>query len=146
VANVHAELYLHLVWATCGRRPMITEQIQQQVYVAIAAQCKKTKCELLAVGGIADHVHVLARIPPTISVAELARRLKGASSYAASHENRTAQPFRWQGSYGAFTVSRSVVPRVRVYVLEQKRHHADGVLSRVLEATEAAPTQPRSPL
>ena len=146
MANVHAELYLHLVWATLGRLPMITGETQRRVYLAIADQCRKTKSEILAVGGIADHVHVLARIPPTISVAELARRLKGASSHAASHAIRTDEPFRWQASYGAFTVSRSVVPRVRTYVLEQERHHGDGRLSRVLETTEAGPTQPRSPL
>lgn len=41
--------------------------------------------------------------------------------------------FKWQGSYGSFTVSRSHVPMVRNYVLHQERHHRENRLSPALE-------------
>ncbi|HYW06613.1 MAG TPA: IS200/IS605 family transposase [Longimicrobium sp.] len=136
----HTELYFHLVWATVDRAPMITPELRGNVYAAIGAQSKKTATELLAVGGMPDHIHVLVRLPPTLAVAELASRLKGASSYVARRAAHGSPAFGWQRGYGAFTVSRSVVPHVRAYVLNQEHHHETNDLTPHLETTEAPPT------
>jgi REP element-mobilizing transposase RayT len=139
MARAHTELYLHLVWATVDRAPMITPEIRANVYSAISGQSTKAATELLAVGGMPDHIHVLVRLPPTITVAELASRLKGASSYVARRAAHGSPTFEWQRGYGAFTVSRSVVPRVRAYVLNQEHHHGADDLTPALELTEAPP-------
>ena|GEM_PF-6830609 len=43
--------------------------------------------------------------------------------------------FKWQGNYGAFTIAKSQVPRVRKYILNQEQHHRGGRLSPPLEQT-----------
>ncbi|MHB0877585.1 MAG: hypothetical protein ACYC5O_16230 [Anaerolineae bacterium] len=49
--------------------------------------------------------------------------------------------FKWQGHYGAFSISRWDIAMVRRYVEEQKQHHADGSLMPDLEeATEDVKT------
>ena len=75
-----------------------------------------------AVGGTADHVHVLAGLGATVSLADVMRELKSESS-AWIHKNLDLPGFAWQKGYGAFTVSASQLKPVRTYVLGQAEHH-----------------------
>src|SRR4051794_5154611 len=106
------EAYLHLVWSTWRRQPFITPELQSRVYGALAHQCAEVGADVIAIGGMPDHVHVVVRLPTTISIAELVRRPKGASSNLVTHVIRSPDPFKWQGGYGAFTVSKRHVPMI----------------------------------
>lgn len=130
----YAELYVHLVWATWDRLPLITPEVQQAVYACIHTECETLRAELLEIGGIEDHVHLLARIPPTLCIAELAKQVKGSSSHLVTHRLPGSHDFKWQGAYGAFTVSRSHVPGVRRYIRNQEAHHRNQILNEHLEA------------
>jgi putative transposase len=130
------QLYVHLVWSTWKRAPLITPQLQQRVYAAIQHQASELGVDVIAIGGIEDHVHVLARFPATIALSNLVQRLKGASSHFVTHVLRSPDAFKWQGGYGAFTLTKRAVPHVREYVLNQERHHREGRLYRELERTE----------
>jgi putative transposase len=85
--------------------------------------------------GIEDHVHVLTRFPPTTTIAEIVKHAKGASSNLMTQQIARGEFFKWQGYYGAFTLSKGLVPRVRDYVLTQEEHHRTGRLSEELERT-----------
>ncbi len=118
-------LYVHFVWATLDREPFITLEVEEKLHACIAAQCREAKCVPLSINGMSEHVHVLAQMHAAVSVAELAKQMKGASSHLMTHVLALGQPFKWQGSYGAFSVSRSHVERVKAYILHQKQHHAN---------------------
>lgn len=129
------ELYVHLVWATWDRLPLLTPEIERRVYRNLEHEAEKHGCTVLAIGGVEDHVHLLVTLPSTISIAELVKQLKGVSSQFV---NATLQPttvFKWQGSYGAFSLSRSHVDRIKTYVDRQKEHHATANLFPELEET-----------
>ena len=117
--------------------PFITPAIRQRIYGAIAHQCAAVGADVIAIGGMEDHVHVLARLPVTISVAEFVRRVKGASSHLVTQVIRSPDPFKWQGGYGAFTVSPRHVDAVRRYVLNQEEHHRQRTLNPEMERTSA---------
>ena len=119
------EVYLHLVWATWDRAPLLTRDVRERVYLCIREEAARLKAEIVAIGGIEDHVHVLLRLPATISIADLVKQLKGSSSHLANHEV-LPRGFKWQGGYGASAVSPRHVRRVRNYVLDQERHHRNG--------------------
>jgi putative transposase len=76
----------------------------------------------LEINGMADHVHVLARIKPVISISEFLGKFKAVSSGWANRQTRGR--FKWQVKYGAFTVSQSQVERVREYIRNQELHHS----------------------
>lgn len=122
------ELYLHLVWATWDRLPWLTPDIITRVHAAIAQRCRHLHCEPLAVGGVANHVHVLVRLHPSVDVARLAKAVKGSTSHLVTHVLLPRQPFKWQGAYGAFTLGKKDVPALIRYIEEQPSHHADGTL------------------
>ena len=73
------------------------------------------------VNGTADHVHVLLRILPVHSAAEIARVIKTNSS--GSVRAKWSSNFAWQTGYGVFSVSESNVAAVTKYIAGQEEHH-----------------------
>ncbi|MBD1891477.1 IS200/IS605 family transposase [Coleofasciculus sp. FACHB-SPT9] len=117
------QLYLHCVWATWDRLPLITPDIQKVIYAAIIRQCEQLGCTAIAVGGIEDHVHLLTGFPSTLAVSDLVKQVKGSSSHLITHEIKPSEFFKWQGSYGAFTVSHDAIDKVADYIRNQAIHH-----------------------
>ena len=58
-------MFVHLVWATWRRTPLISEAIEKWLYGAIRTRCLKLGCPVVAVGGTADHVHLLVELHPS---------------------------------------------------------------------------------
>jgi len=77
----YTQLYLHLVWSTWDRHPFLVGEVRDRIYECIQAECVNLRVEVIAIGGIEDHLHLLVRVPPTIAPADLVKRVKGASSH-----------------------------------------------------------------
>ena len=75
----------------------------------------------LIINGTTDHVHMLVRIRPAQSAAEIARVVKTNSSRWI-HE-KWSSDFAWQTGYGVFSVSESNVASVTKYIACQEEHH-----------------------
>lgn len=119
---------VHFVWATWDRLPLVTETVERRLYRYIEAVCRDDECELLAIGGMPDHVHLLVLLPATITLGQLMHDVKGGSSRFVSEQVLSGDWFAWQRGYGAFGVSPHDKQRVIRYIRNQKRHHADGTL------------------
>jgi putative transposase len=126
---------VHFVWATWDRQPLITDNIVRDLYKYMEAVCNEDHREVLAVGGMPYHVHLLVLLSNTVTLADLARHVKGGSSRFVSKCLRPGSWFAWQGSYGAFSVSRRSIPKVIAYTQNQKEHHALGTLCLSAEET-----------
>jgi REP element-mobilizing transposase RayT len=129
------QLYVHLVWTTHLRLPLIVPEVEQQLYPVILNKCRDLECHALALGGIEDHVHLFVQFPAKLAIAKLAKEVKGASSHFVNHEVTRLAPFQWQAGYGAFTVSKRSVDSVIEYVRNQKQRHKEGHLLEELEYT-----------
>ena len=114
---------VHFVWGTANREPLIRNSWRDQLHGCIGGVLKNKKVAMLAAGGTADHVHVLASLPATITLSEAANAMK-ANSSRWIHENvQQSKGFDWQTGYGAFSVSKSAEDRVKSYVRNQESHH-----------------------
>jgi putative transposase len=122
------QLYLHGVWGTWDRLPLVTADIQNIIYNAIAKQCRELECTVIAIGGVADHVHLLTDYPPSLTISELIGKAKGSSSHLITHEIKPGSFFKWQGGYGAFTVSHHNIDQVANYIRNQAQHHNQKIL------------------
>jgi REP element-mobilizing transposase RayT len=80
-------------------------------------------------------VHCLVRLHSPVSVATLAHDIKGASSHLITHLIAPGQGFKWQGNYGAFSVSPGELDPVRAYIRNQKQHHAGSTTRSEWERT-----------
>ena len=74
-------LYVHFVWATWDRLPIITPEIERALYRNIIESAQSLGCRVLAINGVEDHVHVFLALPSTVSIADLVQKMKGASSH-----------------------------------------------------------------
>ncbi len=119
------EINLHFVWATKKREPVLTAQWEPMVCRCIRGECQRLGCTVLALGGLEDHVHLLAVTPGHISASKLMQQVKGVSARFANGELPLTAFLQWQEGYCALSVSRSDTEHVREYVLCQKQHHAD---------------------
>ena len=121
-------VFVHLVWATWDRLPLVSDAISGSVYRTIGASCARCGAEIVALGGTEDHVHLLVRLPATLTVAELVKAVKGSSAHLVTHDLKPGDFFKWQGSYGAFSVSPDHVATVNDYIARQAEHHAGGTV------------------
>ena len=115
-------LHYHLVWSTKGRAPFIHAEWRDRLhhYLGGAVNGLGGHCE--AVGGVADHVHVLAELRAAHMLADFMRELKKASSIWV-HQEMHQREFAWQEGYAAFTVAGSSVSAGRTYIQNQEEHH-----------------------
>jgi putative transposase len=123
MASTFTHLIFHVVFSTKERRKLITPELQTNLYPYMGGITRQEKASLLAIGGVADHVHLLLRTKPDIALADLLRILKANSSKWAKEQCGMREWFGWQTGYGAFTVSKTRLEDVRSYIEHQAEHH-----------------------
>ena len=89
----------------------------------VATICRDLGAELVRVGGVADHVHIVTTLPRTVTQAQLIERIKKTSSKWIKALDARYRGFFWQRGYGAFSVSPSELDAVLHYVETQEEHH-----------------------
>lgn len=127
-------LYYHLVWATKNREPLIDRQREEKLYSYLIGKADSLKCIVHAVNGTEDHIHVIASIPPVLSIADFVKQIKGSSAHYLNHlgaNNETS--FGWQAGYGVFSMGHKQLEQAVAYVNNQKLHHAQGTIIPSLE-------------
>jgi REP element-mobilizing transposase RayT len=138
----YTRLYIHCVWATWDRLPILTPQIQTAIYGEIIRQCHQLKGTAIAVGGIVDHIHLLVGIPPGLCVSDLMKAVKGSSSHLVTRVIQPGEFFKWQGGYGAFSVSYDHIDRIANYIRNQPDHHQQNTLTPQWELSCSVDSNP----
>ncbi len=134
--QVRVAVFIHATWATWDRLPLLVGEVEQRVHRAIGAKCDELGVDLVALGGVEDHLHILIRLPASISLAEIIGQVKGASAHLVTHEVAPGEFFKWQGGYGAFSVSARNLQQACNYINNQREHHRIGTIYRALEPVD----------
>ena len=116
-------LIYHIVFSTKDRQPLITDAHQSRLYDYICGTIRELGGISLAINGIEDHVHLLAKLRPDNALSDVLRDLKANASGWMHDVFPDMKVFSWQRGYGAFTVSQSNVEKVQDYIARQKEHH-----------------------
>ena len=116
-------LNYHLVFSTKYRKPVVEETIRERLYEYIGGIIRAKEGALLEIGGVADHIHILAGCSPKMAVADWVRDIKANSARWINELPDRKTRFEWQKGYGAFTVSASQLEVVRKYIQRQPVHH-----------------------
>ena len=132
-------LFYHLVWATRGREAILLGEVEATVHRVIRQLGVELGVDMLAIGNLPDHIHVVASIPPRHAVSDVMKLVKGRSSYAASHDGvgRRTPNFGWQSEYGVLSFGERALPKVVTYVESQRERHARNDTWRKLELIES---------
>ena len=135
--NVYSEINLHMTWHTKNNDPVLTNSIEHRVHHYLEHETRKTKNVFFhAIGGIENHVHLAASIPPSLLISEWIGKLKGGSSFYINHKIANRKLLDWQGGYGVVSFGTKDLQWVIDYVKHQKEHHARGTTKERLERTD----------
>jgi len=133
MSSSYLHIYLHLVWATFKRMDLIAEELEPDLRNLINDKIIENKSILIAFGCTSDHIHLLLNLHPAVSIATIVGEIKGYSSFIISNKIHSDCGFRWQGGYGAMSISRGDLPRLVKYINNQKEHHTSDNLEQYWE-------------
>ena len=120
MSHTYVQNHLHVVFSTKERAKLIGKRDQPRLWSYMAGIARNHDFLVIANGGIEDHVHLLIQLPATLALAKAVQPLKSNSS---KWMNERGVKFDWQKGYGAFSVSKSIVPAVVRYIERQEMHH-----------------------
>lgn len=123
MANTYCQLYVHVVFAVKGRESLILEPWREELYKYISGVVYNRGQKVMAIGGVADHVHLFVSIQPNIDVSSLVAEVKRSSSAWVNERRFVLGHFSWQQGFGAFSYSKSQTSDVVNYILSQDKHH-----------------------
>ncbi len=126
-------LYYHLVWATKERQPIITSEREARLYNYIISKSDELNTIIHAINGIENHIHLVASIPPKISISDFVQKIKGSITHYINHLYPAKDMFAWQRGYGVFSLGSKQLEQAVTYVKNQKEHHLNGTIIASLE-------------
>jgi len=115
--------YIHLVFSTKYREPLIDEDIESELYAYLGGICNQLECQPIKIGGFTDHIHILCMLSKKTALMKLVEELKSHSSKWIKTKGENYRNFYWQGGYGAFSVNPAEMDVVVRYIENQKEHH-----------------------
>jgi putative transposase len=118
-----SKVIIHFIFSTKDRHPWLGVDIRPRVHAYLATICRDVGAEVLRVGGVADHVHVVTTLPRTLSQAEMLESIKKKSSKWIKGLSPDYRAFYWQRGYAAFSVSPSQIEALLTSVGSQEEHH-----------------------
>jgi len=121
--STHLSLHYHIIFSTKNRVPAIAAGWRDRLHAYLGGVVRNVEGGTPeAIGGVADHVHLLIGLRASAKLADVVRDVKAVSSRWV-HEEIGNKNFAWQEGYGAFTVSASQREQVRDYIARQEDHH-----------------------
>lgn len=119
----YVKIWIHLVWTTKNREPLLTKEIRQDVFWHIRENAKKKGIYIDFINEYSEHVHCLISMSSGQSIDKILMLLKGESSHWINKQKILRKKFEWQDEYFAVSVSESSLSRVRNYIKNQENHH-----------------------
>ena len=123
MANTYTQITIHIVFAVKNRENIIRKSYREELYKYITGIIKNKDQKLLSINGVADHIHILVGLTPSMAISDLVRDIKNNSSRYINEKRWIPGKFQWQEGFGAFSYSRSQRPEVIAYIENQENHH-----------------------
>ena len=123
MANTYIQLYAQIVFSPKGRQNLIHDGIKNDIYKYMAGIIKNKKQKPMIINGMPDHVHIFIGFSPDIAISDLVRDIKSNLTNFINEQNMFPGKFSWQKGFGAFTYSKSQIPKVIRYIQKQEEHH-----------------------
>ena len=119
-----SSVYLHVVFSTKGREPWLQDPVLRgECHAFLGGVSKQLDCPSVIVGGVEDHVHLLARFGRGVTQSDWVKELKRVSNRWIKEREPKMAGFAWQAGYGVFSVSSSALEDVEKYIQNQEEHH-----------------------
>jgi REP element-mobilizing transposase RayT len=119
----YTRIAIHAMWSTKYRKKIITQELKPILLSHIKENAKEKNILLDTINCVQDHIHILFFLLPNQKLSDVLQLIKGESSFWVNRNKLIKTKFEWQDEYIALSVSESVVPKVRNYIVNQEEHH-----------------------
>jgi putative transposase len=123
MGHTFSNLLNHIVFSTKGRKNLLYKDIRDPLYSYICGIAKADDCQIIKIGGIEDHIHILTKLKPSMAPSDFARKIKANSSKWIHEQYLNLKDFSWQSGFSCFSVSESGKTDVIEYIDRQEAHH-----------------------
>lgn len=123
MANTYTQIHIQTIFAVQNRQSLIKQEWKNELYKYITGIIQSYDHKVLQINGTPDHIHIFFGMRPTQSLSDLMKEVKQDSSKWINNKRLVNGKFSWQEGYGAFSYSKSHVPRVIKYIANQEEHH-----------------------
>ncbi len=123
MANTYTQIYILVVFAVSGRLSLISSEHKEEIYKYITGIVRNDGHKLIAINGMADHLHILLGLKPNMALSDLVRDIKANSSNFINERRLARGKFNWQEGYGAFSYGHSQLYTIVEYIQNQEHHH-----------------------
>ena len=138
MSHSHICCLVHIVFSTSGRQPLIRDGMRERLHAYLGGIARENGMAALAVGGVADHVHILLSLSRTASVSKAVQLLKAGSSKWMNETFPESGRFNWQEGFGAFSIGISQQEQTVAYIRGQAEHHKRTTFAEELKKFLAA--------
>lgn len=121
MGSTFLSLHYHIVFSTKERRPFLRDEWRTKMHEYLGGTVRGLGGIPEAIGGVADHVHLLVGLRAIHCLGDFMQELKKATSVWA--RDKHDPEFAWQEGYAAFTVSYTHIDPVKEYIHTQEEHH-----------------------
>ena len=78
--NTYTQLYIQFVFAVKYRQSLVQKEWKNELYKYITGIVQNNKSKMLAINGMPDHIHIFIGYKPSVSIPDLVKDIKVASS------------------------------------------------------------------
>ncbi|MCL1850076.1 MAG: transposase [Bacteroidetes bacterium] len=123
MAQSLSKLYVHIVFHVKHNDVLIRPEEEKELYAYIGGVIKANESFPIKINGTENHLHILTTMSKNLPLSKFVEEIKRNSSRWIKTKGEHYHFFKWQGGYGAFSVSQSKVAAVEKYIENQKEHH-----------------------
>ena len=124
MANTFSQIYIQTVFAVSNRQSLIKPEFKEDLYKYVSGIVRNQGQKLIAINGVADHVHLLIGLRPAMALADLVQEIKADSTNFINKNRLVRGRFSWQEGYGAFSYGHSQLDTIIRYIQNQEHHHS----------------------
>jgi REP element-mobilizing transposase RayT len=121
--NNYTQIHIQFVFAVKFRKALIRNEWKEELHKYITGIVQNKKHKMLAINTMPDHLHMFMGFRPDNNISDLVQLVKIQSSNWINDHHNVSREFEWQGSFGAFSYSKSHENAVINYILNQEEHH-----------------------
>lgn len=123
MAQSLSKLYVHIIFHIKNDSVKIRKDDADELYSYMGSIIKDNQSIPILINGVEDHIHLLCVMSKNIALAKLVEEIKRHSSRWIKTKGTYYNQFSWQGGYGSFSVSPSLLDKTKLYIQNQQKHH-----------------------
>ena len=120
----YVQLLIHAVVRTYkSEKTLPIDDCRKLLYKEIWSIIKNKGGFLYRINSVDDHVHILFTMPPTITLSDFMKAIKGTSSKKIKSFNGFENFKAWGEGYAALSYSLRDKDKIIRYIINQQKHH-----------------------